>query len=178
MAQAAAGWLSSVLGLAQTRDEALADATEGKALAEKSALDGLLEGVVDGVLGWVKGSSDARTAYSITVIGLSAGRDVAVRSAFAAFDVASIERGAEAERLGATANKDRIISGVQAYRDEVANSPASHSVPPLDPSIRQPGPLPSEMAQLHAENRARDRSNTLAEWGVTALRSWIASIDT
>jgi filamentous hemagglutinin len=41
----------------------------------------------------------------------------------------------------------------------------------------QPGLLPSEMAQLHAENRARDRSNTLAEWGVTALRSWIATVD-
>jgi hypothetical protein len=53
MAQAAAGWLSSVLGLAQKRDEALADAAEAKALAEQSALDGLLEGVVDGVLGWV-----------------------------------------------------------------------------------------------------------------------------
>ena len=166
-----------MLGLVQTRDEALAEAAEGKALAEQSALDGLLEGVVDGVLGWVTGSSDARTAYSITAIGLTTARDVAVRTAFAAFDVAAIERGAEAERLGATANRNRIISDVQAYRDEVANSPASNSTPPLDPSIMQPGLLPSEMAQLHAENRARDRSNTLAEWGVTALRTWIASVD-
>ena len=178
MAQAAAGWLSSVLGLAQARDEALAEAAEGKALAEQSALDGLLEGVVDGVLGWVTGSNDARTAYSITAIGLTTARDVAVRTAFAAFDVAAIERGAEAERLAATANKNRIISDVQAYRDEVANSPASNSTPPLDPSIMQPGLLPSEMAQLHAENRARDRSNTLTEWGVTALRTWIATVDT
>ncbi len=61
MAQAAAGWLSSVLGLAQTRDEALAEAAEAKTLAEQSALDGFLEGVVDGVLGWVTGSSDAWT---------------------------------------------------------------------------------------------------------------------
>ena len=166
-----------MLWLAQTRDEALAEAAEGKALAEQSALDGLLEGVVDGVLGWVTGSSDARTAYSITAIGLTTARDVAVRTAFAAFDVAAIERGAEAERLAATANKNRIISDVQAYRDEVANSPASNSTPPLDPSIMQPGLLPSEMAQLHAENRARDRSNTLTEWGVTALRSWIATVD-
>jgi hypothetical protein len=160
----AAGWLSSVLGLAQTRDEA-------KALAEKSALDGLLEGVVDGVLGWVTGSSDARTAYSITVIGLSTARDVAVRSAFAAFDLASIERGATAERQAVTANKDRIISDVRAYRDRVANSPASNRTWPLGPSIMRPGRLPSEMAQLQAENRARDRSNTLTEWGVTALRT-------
>jgi hypothetical protein len=126
--------------------------------------------------GWT-GSSDARTAYSITVIGLSTARDVAVRSAFAAFDLASIERGATAERQAVTANKDRIISDVRAYRDRVANSRASNRMRPLDPSLMRPGLLRSEMAQLHAENRARDRTNTLTDWGLTALHTWIATVD-
>jgi hypothetical protein len=139
---------SSFVGWTSVRRQvafSLTEAAEGKSLAEQLALNGPLDGVVDGVLGWVTGSSDPQTAYSITMIGLSTARDVAFRTAVAAFDVASLDRGAEAERLGATANQNRILSDVQAYRDEFAKSQASNRTPPM---VMTP-----EFEAVHAQNR-------------------------
>ena len=49
-------------------------------------------------MGWLNETSDGRTVYNVTMIGLTAARGIARRTAFGAYDVADINRALDASK--------------------------------------------------------------------------------
>ena len=103
----------------------MTEATEDRDVARSKAEGGLVDGVVDAVIGWLNGTSDARTAYNVTMIGLTAARGVAYRTALGAFDVADINRALDLSKGEKATNSARNLTNAQAERDAVVNRPQS-----------------------------------------------------
>ena len=58
----------------------------------------MIDGLVGAVVGWLNETSDGRTVYNVTMIGLTAARGIARRTAFGAYDVADINRALDASK--------------------------------------------------------------------------------
>lgn len=117
--------MSTVLGLSVAKDTAVTDATESRDVAKAAAEDGLIDGVVDAVVGWMNGTSDARTVYNVAVIGLTAARGVAIRTAVGAFEVADINRWLDESTETRSTNSAAALALARSERDAVLNAPES-----------------------------------------------------